>query len=178
MIIHDIEEHDLWAALEVANYAYQGNLCFREELEPLTLSSQSWRVRLGAKEQDGPGWRRRVWGSWWDRKGKHTNSACYHAYRDFLYAVFERAPYARAVTSLAVYEGLSNFVSTQERTGKLVVGSYLGPIRFEDCCDCHKKFPWIEEMGPEPYLGEYALDPDRKVYSGLEHRRQEVDSAS
>src|SRR5829696_4825010 len=50
VIIHGIEEHDLRAALEVANYAYKGNLCFREE--PATLSSpQSWRVRLSLKDQ-------------------------------------------------------------------------------------------------------------------------------
>jgi hypothetical protein len=182
MIIHGIEGHDLWAALEVANYAYRDNLCFRKEPEPLTtLSSQSWRVRLAIKDHDGPGCRSQLSWSWWDqfwwnRKGKHTTSACYHAYRDFLYAVFERAPYARALTSLAVYEGLRNFVSTHERTGRLVVGSYLEPIRFEDCCDCPKKFLWIEALVPEPYLGEYALHPDREIYSGLEHRRQEVDS--
>jgi hypothetical protein len=53
VIIHGIEEHDLRAALEVANYAYKGNLCFREE--PATLSSpQSWRVRLSVKDPGGP----------------------------------------------------------------------------------------------------------------------------
>ena len=174
MIIHGIERHDLRAALEVANYAYRGNLCFREEPEPLTLSRQDWRVRLGVKDQDGPGCRLQVAESWWDRswwnrKRRHTSSACYHAYRDFLYAVFERAPYARAVTSLAVYEGLRNFESTHERTGRLVVGSYFEPIRFADCCDC-SKFLEIELMVPEPYLGKYALDSDREIYSGLEHR--------
>ena len=175
MIIHGIEGHDLRAALEVANYAYRGNLCFREKPEPLTLSHRDWRVRLGAKEPAGPGCRRQVPGSWWDQswwaqKRKHTSSACYHAYRDFLYAVFEREPSARAVTSLAVYEGLRNFESTHERIGRLNVGSYFEPIRLDDCCDC-SKFLEIEEMMPEPYLGEYALDSDREIYSGLQSRR-------
>jgi len=30
---------------------------------------------------------------------------------------------------------------------------------FEECCDCARKFPWIEETRPEAYLGEeYSLE--------------------
>src|SRR5215208_3890134 len=97
----------------------------------------------------------------------HIRSVCYHAYRDFLYALFERSPHARVVTSLTVYEGFRNFESTYWRSGKLNVGSFFEPMRFEDCCDCLKKFPQIEEMVPEMCLSEYALDPDRDIYSGL-----------
>jgi hypothetical protein len=173
VIIHGIEEHDLWAALEVVNYAYKGNLCFREE--PATLSSpQSSRVRLSVKDPEGPGYRRWVYRSWWERawwdqkrQGRHIRAACYHAYRDFLYAAFERSPHVRVITALAVYEGFRNFESTYRRTGKLNVGSYFEPVRFEDCCDCLKKFPQIEEMLPEASLSEYALEPDRSIYSGL-----------
>jgi hypothetical protein len=78
VIIHGIEEHDLRAALEVANYAYKGNLCFREG--PATLSSpQSWRVRLSVKDPEGPGYRRWVYRSWWhpawwdQRKDRHIS---------------------------------------------------------------------------------------------------------
>lgn len=173
MIIHGIEEHDLRAALEVANYAYKGNLCFREEPATLSSSPQSWRARLSVMDPEGPGQRRWVYRSWWDpawweqRKGSHIRSGCYHAYRDFLYALFERSPHARVVTSLTVYEGFRNFESTYWRTGKLNVGSFFEPMRFEDCCDCLKKFPQIEEMVPEVCLSEYALEPDRDIYSGL-----------
>ena len=183
MIIRGIEKWDLWAALGVANYAYRGNLCFREDPKPIEDSSRrGWRVRLGVKDLNGPGRRRWVfqswWAqSWWDRKAGHILSACYHAHRDFLYAVFERAPYAQVVTSLAVYAGLVDFEATHRRTGRLNVGSFFEPVRFEDCCDCSKTFPEIEAMVPEPYLGGYALDPDRGIYSGLAHRREEADSA-
>jgi hypothetical protein len=34
----------------------------------------------------------------------------------------------------------------------------------------------IEVMVPEPSLGEYALGPGRDIYSGLERRREEMDS--
>jgi hypothetical protein len=37
----------------------------------------------------------------------------------------------------------------------------------ENCCDCPKDLR-NEEMVPELYLGEeYAVEPDRKIYSGL-----------
>ena len=55
MIIYGIEEADLRAALEVANYAYQGNLSFEEVPEPLTVRRQDWRMRLGVENLDGPG---------------------------------------------------------------------------------------------------------------------------
>lgn len=181
MIIRGIEEHDLRAALEVTNYAYRDNLSFREGPEPIPQGRQLWRVRLGVKELDGQGSRRLVaWSwwdrSWWDRKARRIGSACYHAHRDFLYAVFERAPHARVVTVLALYEGLADFEATHRRAGRLNVGSFFEPIRFEDCCDCLKRFPQIEEMVPEPGLGRYALEPGREIYSGLERRRQEMDS--
>ena len=182
MIVRGIEGHDLLrAALEVANYAYGGNLRFREGPEAIPQGYQLWQVRLGVKDLDGPGSRRLVaWSwwdrSWWDREARHISSACYHAHRDFLYAVFERAPHARAVTALALYEGLADFEATHWRAGRLNVGSYFEPVRFEECCDCLKKFPRIEAMVPEPSLGEYALKPDRGIYSGLERRRKEMDS--
>jgi hypothetical protein len=34
---------------------------------------------------------------------------------------------------------------------------FFEPVRFENCCDCLKKFPQIEEMVPEVCLSEYAL---------------------
>ena len=172
MIVRGIEEHDLWAALEVANYAYRGNLRFGEGPELLTMSHQDWRMRLGVEHLDRPGCRRwvpRTWwdSSWWDRKARHTYSACYHAHRDFLYAVFERAPRARVVTALAAYDGLRNFESDHRRVGKRNLGSFFEPIPFEDCCDCAKRFPRIGAMVPEAYLNEeYTLKPDRPIYSG------------
>jgi hypothetical protein len=173
MIIRGIEEHDLRAALEVANYAYRGNLRFRERPEPILQGRQLWRVHLGVKDLDGPGSRQLVaWSwwdrSWWDRKARRVSSPCYHAHRDFFYAIFERAPYARVVTALAIYEGLKNFESTHQRVGKLNVGSFFEPVCFEDCCECSKSFTSIEEMVPDAYLGDYALEPGRAIYSGLE----------
>jgi hypothetical protein len=70
------------------------------------------------------------------------------------------------VTVLAVYEGVRNFESSYRRMGKLNVGTFFEPVRFEDCCDCAKKLPRIEEMMPESNLSEeYALKPERGIYS-------------
>ena len=175
MIIRGIEEQDLQAALEVANYAYHGNLRFREEPEPITPRRLSWRVRLGVKDFGRPGhrsrpWRDRYWGAWEARR--YARLACYHAHRDFLYAVFERAPYAKIFTAVGAYRGLADFEDTNRRIGQMNVGSHFELVRFADCCDCPKKFPRIEEMVPEPYLGEYAIEPGREIYSGLEGKRR------
>jgi hypothetical protein len=172
MNISGIGEHDLQAALEVTNYAYRGNLRFSEEPKPVTAKGRSWRLKLGVEDLNRPGSRHWVPRSWWDKswwgpKVRYTYSACYHAHRDFLYAIFERAPYARVVTSLAAYEGFKNFEFTHRQAGRTNVGSFMKPTRFEDCCECPKKFLWIEEMIAEAHLGEFALDPDRKIYSGL-----------
>jgi hypothetical protein len=66
---------------------------------------------------------------------------------------------------------LVDFEATDRRIGQMYVGSHFEPVRFADCCDCPKKFPRIEEMVPEPYLGEYALEAGREIYSGLEDKR-------
>ena len=171
MIIDGIEEHDLRAALDVANYAYRGNLRFREEPELLSDDCLRWRVRLGVKDKRGPGCKRRVSLSCYIPLLRNKNSrdfslACYHAHRDFLYAVFEREPSARVVTRLAAYEGLASFEATYWKVGKANVDLYFGPRLLEDYCGCSKR-PQIEAMRPDPYLGEYALVPDRKIYSGL-----------
>ena len=172
MIIRGIEEHDLRAALEVTNYVYRGNLRFGEGPEPLTRCHQDWRMSLGVEDLDGPGYRHCEPQTWWDRsrgnrKAGHSYAACYHAHRDFLYAVFERAPRARVVTALVAYDGLRSFESDHRRVGKLNMGSFFEPIPFEGCCDCAKRFPRVEAMVPEAYLEEeYALKPHPQIYSG------------
>lgn len=172
MIIHGIDEHDLRAALDVANYAYSGNLRFREEPELMSKDPLSWRVRLGVEDKRGPGCQRRVsLLSCYIPFVRNKNSrdfslACYHAHRDFLYAVFEREPSARVVTRLAAYYGLASFEATCWKVGKVNVDLYFGRRPFEDYCGC-SKCPRIEAMRPDTYLGEYTLVADGKIYSGL-----------
>lgn len=171
MIIRGIEEHDLRAALDVANYAYCGNLRFREEPVLLSNDCLRWRVGLGVKDKRGPGCKRRVSLSCHipllrNKSSRDFSLACYHAHRDFLYAVFEREPSARVVTRLAAYYGLASFEATCWKVGKVNVDLYFGRRPFEDYCGC-SKCPRIEAMRPDTYLGEYTLVADGKIYSGL-----------
>jgi hypothetical protein len=55
MIVRGIEEHDLQAALEVANYTYRDNLYFKEGPKSITADRRSWRLRLGVKDPEGLG---------------------------------------------------------------------------------------------------------------------------
>ncbi len=162
MIIRGIEERDLRAALDVANYAYRGNLSFKNEPKPLQGSNyRSWKVQLGAENEDGPGCGCFLLG--------YPRLACHHALRDFLYAVFERAPRAWAETAFGIYNGCEDFVFRYQRVERAIMKSLSWYGYFsEETCNC-SKFPEIEELVPDPYLGEYALYPDRKIYAGLEH---------
>lgn len=174
MKILGIEEHDLRAALDVANYAYKGNLSFKEGPEALKGSNRrSWKVCLGVEDADGPGCQCFVQPSWRGLEAKgHPRLLCYHAHRDFLYALFERAPRAWVDTTLAVYNGREDFVSRHQRVGCHLVGSFFRPVVFSDSCNC-SKFPQIEELVPDPHLGEeYALGPGREIYAGLEQGRK------
>ena len=53
VIIHSIEERDLREALEVANYAYQGNLRFKEGPEPISASGRSWGFGSASRTTTG-----------------------------------------------------------------------------------------------------------------------------
>ncbi len=175
MMIRGVEEHDLRAALDVANYAYKGNLLFKEGPEPIQGSdNRSWKVQLGVEDIEGPGCRCFVQLSWrgLTLKGQ-AHLPCSHAYRDFLYAVFERAPRAWVDTASATYNGCRDFVSRRRHVGRGIMSSLFGSTLF--CSGCHcSKFPEIEELVPEPYLGEYTFGPDPEIYAGLEHGRKEL----
>ena len=161
MIIRGIEEHDLRAALDVANYAYKGNLSFKEEPEPIQGSHyQSWKVQLGVMDEDGPG------------RGclpGYPCAVCHHALRNFLCAIFERAPRAWAETAFGTYNGREDFVFRYRGVGRAIVRSLSWYNYFsEESCNC-SRFPGTKELIPDPCLGEYAMHPDREIYAGLEH---------
>ena len=95
MKIKGINETDLRAALtDASDEFYNGNLQFRREPEKV---GNFLYFTLGVK--------------WCGGKGAHhtahmrTASACWHAHRDVMRAIFKRAPDALLVTALARYEG-------------------------------------------------------------------------
>lgn len=173
MMIRGVEEHDLRAALDVANYAYKGNLSFKKEPDPIQGSeNRSWKVQLGLQDAEAPGCRRFAQLSWrgLTLEGQ-THLPCSHAYRDFLYAVFERAPQAWVDTAFATYNGRGDFVSRHRHVGYGIMSNLFSSALFRNGCNC-SKFPEIEEYVPEPYLGEHNLGPDPETYAGLDHGRK------
>ncbi len=171
MIIRGAAEEDISAALSVANYAFRGNLVFREKPKPLTEDRCNWSVLLGVKDPNGPGCRHGVPHYFNVYRTRPSKSVCYHAYREYLYALYEREPRAKVTTELAKYNGVEHFEASYKRTGSYDVGSTYMPVTFEEACDCRKKFPEIEELSPTAYLGKYALGAERGIYEGLKERK-------
>ena len=171
MIIRGAAEEDISAALSVANYAFRGNLVFREKPRPLTEDHRSWSVLLGVKDPNEPGCRRGVPHYFNAYRTRPSKSVCYHAYREYLYALYEREPRAKVTTELAEYNGVEHFEASYRRTASYDIGSMYTPMTFEEACDCRKKFPEIEELSPTAYLGKYALDAGRGIYEGLKERK-------
>jgi hypothetical protein len=95
------------------------------------------RFKLRA-EQSGDGKRggdcapgaRRSW------SGTRTVSACWHAHRDILRALFQAHPQAVIVTAMARYEGLAGFEDTYPDTAHKNIGSMMEPAYMPALCDC------------------------------------------
>ena len=171
MIICGAAEDDISAALSVANYAFYGNLVFCEEPKPLAKDHRSWSVLLGVKEPSGPGYRRGMLHYFNVYQTRPSKSVCYHAYREYLYALYEREPRAKVTTELAKYNSIEHFEASYRHTGSYDVGSVYMAVTFEEACDCRRRFPEIEELSPSAYLGKYALGTERSIYEGLKERK-------
>lgn len=92
------------------------------------VAIESGAASLPAGES-APGARR----SW---TGRRMPAACWHAYRDVMYAIFAINPNARIATGMAVYRGLAGFESTYPATADQNIGSMMQPAYMPDLCDC------------------------------------------
>ena len=155
MIVRHASKEALEVALDVANALYGGNLAFRT-FEPVTRNGMGWRVQLTVKNPDGPGTRQR-----------QRRYACWHAHRDWLYALFERVPDAMVRTGQAFYRGLEGFKRNYRQTAHLSIGPLYEPYPLEDVCNC-AEFPRLRDMIPDYELGGYALDAERPLAQGVE----------
>lgn len=164
MLIRGVTEEDVRAALEVADYGYR-NLCFSQGPEPISENRLSWQLKLGVEDLDGPGCRRSAPQVWRFFRRHRIRSACWHAHRNYLYALFERAPQARVTTSIASYQSYRDFLCHHSVTGDIGIGSIAAPYRLADACNC-RKFPHLEELIPEE-LGGYHLDASRPLAEGI-----------
>lgn len=71
-------------------------------------------------------------------QGRCVKAACWHAYRDAMYAIFAINPKARIQTSMATYKGLEGFEDIYPNTADQNIGSMMQPAYMPDLCDCEK----------------------------------------
>lgn len=73
------------------------------------------------------------------RSGRRQASACWHAYRDVLAALFLAVPDAKVSSDYygkVVYDGARGFLDTYPDTGERNIGSLADPLDWREGCDC------------------------------------------
>lgn len=110
---------------EVSDAAYGGNLKVQAE----TLSARRTRFTLKVKNSRAQGAHR-------SGSGRRTVSACWHAHRDVMHALFYVDASARIASGMAKYEGFDSFRSIFARTYYRNVGSLHSPQSYGALCDC------------------------------------------
>ncbi len=66
-------------------------------------------------------------------------AVCWHGWRDFMIALYERDPDARIKTVFADYHGVEGFRRNYEATGNKNVGSMMYPMQAREVCNCWKE---------------------------------------
>ncbi len=131
MKIKGITKQQLTAAVVTAGIEfYDDNLMFNREPEQ---QGQWLHFTLRVKDSHKPGAGR---SSSYHNRGHRQVSACWHAHRDVMRAIFRTAPDALLVTALARYEGTDSFEHEFPATGTLNVGPPIDPITRQECCEC------------------------------------------
>lgn len=128
MRITGIESRELRAAVAKAGAEfYDDNLTFRREPE----RKGNWlHFTLGVNDSHEPGAHRAA------VSNRRTASACWHAHRDVMRAIFRLAPNAILHTQLATYRGSEGFEHEFPATGTANAGSIMDPQQRQHCCDC------------------------------------------
>jgi len=131
MKIKGITEAQLRAAVQSAGKEfYDDNLQFNREPEKIG----NWlHFTLRVKNSSKPGAGR---SSSMFSRGRKQVSACWHAHRDVMRAIFRARPDALLITQLAHYEGSAGFEHEFPYTGTQNCGPQADPIARQDCCEC------------------------------------------
>ena len=144
MIIRRAEESDIRAALDVANYQFDGNLAFKELEDRSGPRVPRYKIRLTVRDLDGPGCRRGFLSYYGDTDApRRIRSACYHACGAFMVALLERVPDA-IIESGAMhlqggrYRGARGFLLNFAAVGENNVGSLACPVPFDAACNCYE----------------------------------------
>jgi hypothetical protein len=190
MDIRGLTLEQIEQALEVANKDYNGNLTLKGE--PLNKRGDAFKVRLGIKSARRPGSRVSV--SAFRDKPRRVASACWHANRDFMRAVFEINPDARIRTALTnserfaeyseyygygrkrQYTGSDHFEAIYGVTGHSNTDSQMLPTSIQDACNCdegeYSEFA-IEGLTEEQYELRAWVWEDYPDYSHVKAPKRE-----
>ena len=127
MLILNVTREELERALEAANLQFEGNL----EFTKLEQAERGWRVRLGVKGYDGPGYRRST-------SGRRMRHACWHAHGVF----FDCLP------PQAVIRAGRFTIHPGDPWLDWNIGSQIVPLYLSEACDCSPYWP-VDYPGKE-----------------------------
>jgi len=117
---------------EVSSRLYESNLDFVHGPDPKGRA-QDFRLRVVSSR--GPG--HRLSHSRTSRGNqRHLVAACWHVWRDVLYALFDEFPDARCQSAIADYRGARDFETKFPVTGIRNIGSMMYPLQMQEACDC------------------------------------------
>jgi len=124
------------------------------DLSPLNQKGTRWQVKLyplvpsdaytprGQRRYGDRGnapWQMLREGQYGQRR--RVNAVCWHGFRAFFRAVYERTPDARFRTARAVYNGWDHFEEVHPETGDQNIGSAFSPLAHRDACACENPEP-------------------------------------
>jgi len=126
MIARNVTYGDLDHALNMVNKEYRGNIRFKSGP---TIKGKGFSFTLTVNSSGSSGGRR-------SNTGRKIAAACWHAHRDFFYALFELKPEAVVISSMARYEGFEDFEQEYHNSGNRNIGSQFQPLCYADACEC------------------------------------------
>ena len=130
MIIRNATKAQLFEAVREAANDYEGNVRFKNGPDAVNSKGTGHRLTLTVNKSAGPGGRRSA-------TGRKVAAACWHVHREFMRAVYRRAPEAVIITALARYEDAQDFEEKFTATGHGNIGSAAHPQSMRNACECH-----------------------------------------
>lgn len=130
MIVKNVGESDLWAALNAVNLIYGNNVIWNREPEYIGQTregSDKWRCTLRVIDSRGPGAKLSIPRR---RKQRHTIGACWHVHGDFFDSLPEHAEIV-----VDVSDG-RRIIHPGDAWIDIQVGSIMYPYYMSELCEC------------------------------------------
>lgn len=114
----------LFAALDIVNEEYAGNITFQTAPESLNKKETRFSFRLSVIDSKESGARRSA-------TGRRIAAACWHVHGDFFEALISITPTAEIRTAGGVINAAGG--NWQDRN----IGSYYQPLMHSEACECN-----------------------------------------